>query len=155
MKSALIILAVFFGILVLGVAGKLLFFGKTIVHNTIDTPREINNRVMNADNAIYNYEWFKQQEADIKRLYLQETNHKLALESYKETLPENTAQWDMFMRDEYSRLSSNYRAQTDMVNRAIANYNAKSSMVTKSIFKDNLPSNLSRSWYAQKHLVFQ
>lgn len=155
MKNFLIVVGVIFALMVVGLVGKLILFPTTVIHNTLDTPREINNRVMNADNAIYNYEWFVQQEADIERLYQQEQNHIQAFERFKEGLPEDKATWSIFDKDEYQKLSANITAQTDMVNRAIKNYNAKSSMVTKNIFKDNLPSNLRRSWYAQKNLIFQ
>jgi len=155
MKNAFKVLGVLSAIILFGFIGKIIFFGTTAVHNTLDTPREINNRIMNGDNAIKEYEWFKQQEADIRRLHTQETNHIAALERFKESLPADKTQWNSFDRDDYQKLSANITAQQDMVNRAIENYNAHSSMVTKNIFKDNLPSNLSRSFYAQKDLIFQ
>lgn len=155
MRNFFIFLGIFLGLFLIGVIGKMVFFGKTVVHNTIKTPTQINNRVMNGDNAIYNYEWFKQQEADIERLYLQEKNHIEAFDRFMKGLPENKADWSYFDKEEYGRLSATVTAQKDMLNRAIQNYNAKSSMVTKNIFKDNLPSNLSRSWFAQKNLLFQ
>jgi hypothetical protein len=110
---------------------------------------------MNADNAINSYEWFIQQEKDIERMYTQEQTHLEAFNRFKESLPENRSEYSYFDKEEYQKLSSNITAQTDMLNRAIQNYNAKSAMVTKNIFKDNLPSNLSRSWYSQKQLLFQ
>jgi len=155
MKKVLIILGVIIGLFLMGIVGKTLFFGQTVVKNTFKTPTEINNRVMNADNAITSYEWFIQQEKDIERLYTQEQNHLDAFTRFKESLASDRSKWSYFDRDEYQRLSSNITAQKDMVNRALQNYNAKSAMVTKNIFKDNLPSNLSRSWYAQKNLIFQ
>jgi len=127
----------------------------SVVDNTLDTPAEINNAVMNGGNAIHTYEWFKQQEADIRRLHKQELNHQLAFDRFKESLAKDRSTWSFFDKDEYQKLSANITAQADMVNKAIENYNAKSSMVTKSIFKDNLPSNLSRSFLAQKELILQ
>ena len=110
---------------------------------------------MNGSNAIKNYEWFKQQEADIRKLHQQETNHTQALLRFTDGLPKDKSKWSYFDRDEYQKLSSNITAQKDMVNRAIENYNANSAMVSKNIFKNNLPSNLSRSFYSQKELVLQ
>jgi len=155
MRGFFITVGAIAAIFVLGFLGKLLFFGQTIVNNTFSTPTQINNKVMNADNAIDSYEWFVQQEKDIERLYQQEANHIEAFDRFKEGLPKNREKWSFFDKEEYQRLSTNITAQKDMVNRAIQNYNAKSAMVTKNIFKDNLPSNLSRSWYSQKQLLFQ
>lgn len=155
MRVTLITFGVIVGLFLVGILGKALFFGQTVVKNTFKTPTEINNRVMNANNAIQSYEWFIQQEKDIERLYSQEKNHIDAFDRFKESLPTDKSKWSYFDKDEYQKLSSNITAQKDMVNRAIQNYNAKSAMVTKNIFKDNLPSNLSRSWYSQKQLLFQ
>lgn len=153
--KALKVTGIILSIMMAGILIKLVLFPLTVAHNTIDTPIGINNRVMNADNAIKNYEWFKQQEEDIQRLYVQEKNHLDALNRFIKTLPESRKDWDFMDKEEVSKLSANYTAQKDMVNRAIHNYNAKAKMVTKNIFKDNLPSNLSRSWYSQKKLIFQ
>tara|TARA_R110000850_G_scaffold70208_1_gene155778 strand:- start:914 stop:1366 length:453 start_codon:yes stop_codon:yes gene_type:complete len=127
----------------------------SVIGNTLDTPAEVNDAVMNGSNAIKNYEWFKQQEADIRKLHQQETNHTEALSRFKDGLPTDKSKWSYFDRDEYQKLSTNITAQKDMVNRALENYNANSSMVSKNIFKNNLPSNLSRSFYSQKQLVLQ
>lgn len=148
-KIVLIVLA--FIVLIIG--GKLLLFPATILDTTIRTPAEVNRKIMNAENAIYNYEWFKQQEADIDRLYQQEKHHKSSLTDFVEILSVDRSEWTREDKQEWSRLRSNVTAQADMVNRAIQNYNAKSSMASRNIFKDNLPSNLRRSWFANKKLI--
>ena len=128
------VIGIILAFVALGIVGKIVLFGGDIIGNTLDTPREINNTIMNGDNAIKNYEWFKQQEADIERLYLQEETHKSALARFKDGLPEDKASWTIYDRDDYSKLSANITAQTDMLNKAIKDYNAKSGMVTKNIF---------------------
>jgi len=154
-KTGLKVVGVILLLIVASIGIKMCAFPMAAIKNGLDTPREINNAVMNAENAMHNYEWFKQQEADIRRLVKQETNHISTLERFKEMLPGNRSDWDREDKAEYGRLSANITAQKDMVNKAMEDYNAASSMVTKNIFKDNLPSNLSRSWYAQKNLIFQ
>lgn len=148
-------LGIIAGLILLGFLIKLIAFPIAVVNNTLETPKEINNAVMNAENAIYNYEWFKQQEADIRRLVKQEATHKQTLKDYVEMLPKDRLKWTREDRNEWSRLNSNITAQRNMVDKAMEDYNARSQMVSRNIFKDNLPSNLSRSWYAQQGLIFQ
>jgi hypothetical protein len=40
-----------------------------------------------------------------------------------------------------------------LTNKALEDYNAKSSMVNRAIFKDNLPSNITRAFYAGQQLT--
>lgn len=155
MKNTLIAIGIIFGLILVGFITKLIAFPVAIINNTLDTPREINNAVMNGENAIATYEWFKQQEADIQKIFVQEQICQTELDNWLETMPEDKKAWDRLDRDEYSRLRANVTAQKMMYNKAQSDYNAKASMVHKSIFKDNLPTNLSRSWYANKNLVFQ
>lgn len=66
-----------FGIAVLAIIGIFVFWGIGILFgifslpfhsasNIVDTKHDVIDRTVNADNAIYNYEWFKQKYEDIK-----------------------------------------------------------------------------------------
>ena len=116
---------------------------------------ETTAEIMTGKNAIYNYEWFKQQEADIKRLAEQFTVAQKAVNTYKADLPENRKDWDREDKNELSRLRANATGVDMMLKQAIGDYNAKSSMVSRSVFKDNLPSNITRSMYVAKDMIFQ
>jgi len=146
-----IILAVVFGTLGL----KMLFQPVDTVIKSVDMTYDVTDELLDADKAIYNYEWFKQQEADIRRLHQQEQNHQTAYDDYLAVLPEDKTDWDWQDKQELSRLRANVTAQQDMVNKAIEDYNASSSMVSRNIFKNNLPSNISRGLDAGSDLIFQ
>jgi hypothetical protein len=52
----------------------------------IQTVNDAVNKTINADNAIYNYEWFKQKYEEIQATKIQIDNIKLSLDQYKEDL---------------------------------------------------------------------
>lgn len=48
---------------------KILFFPVKVINNTIQTWYDVIDKTINADNAIYNYEWFKQKYEEINPIY--------------------------------------------------------------------------------------
>lgn len=130
---------------------KVLFFPVNTLDKSVDTAYEVVNDTMNGDNAIYNYEWFKEQEAYIRQCLKNEEISKEDWDSFVASLPEDRTQWTR--QEEEASLRNSYYALQKLTNKAIEDYNARSSMVNRAIFKDNLPSNISRSYYAGQKLM--
>jgi hypothetical protein len=91
-------------------------------------------KTMDADNVIYNYEWFK-----TTYHYIDATQKKIAtLENEKEAFNESAGprqNWSFEDKNEYSRLSSTISGLKNYKNDLIAEYNAKSKMINRKIFK--------------------
>lgn len=119
----------------------------------VDTAYGVVDEVMDKDNAIYNYEWFKTQEAYISQCLRNEEIAKEEWDLFKKELPEDREKWDRNDKTEESSLRNSYYALQKLTNKAMEDYNAKSSMVSRNIFKDNLPSNMTRAFYAGAELT--
>jgi len=133
-----ILLGAVFGAVMMGL--KILFFPSTVANNMIDTAYDANKKVINADNAIYNYEWFKQQYADIeatkRQLKLAQANQV----GYRTSLGDRTT-WTFEDKTEDARLNAVVLGLQTNLESQIGDYNARASMATKNIFENSvLPS---------------
>lgn len=143
MKIIGILFAVLIGVMVLGAVGmglKVLFFPATVATNMIDTAYDANTKVINADNAIYNYEWFKQKKADIEATKRQLTNARASLSSFKSSLPEYSLQ-SFEDKGETARLNAVVLGLENNLENQIGDYNARASMATRNIFEDHVLPN--------------
>lgn len=137
----------------LSIGLKILLFPVNTLEQSIGTAYGVVDKILDADNAIYNYEWFKEQEAHIRTCLANEDSAKEEWELFKSELPEDRTKWDRDDKQEESSLRNSYYALEKLTNLAVEQYNAKSEMVNRNIFKDNLPSNISRAYYAGKKLT--
>ena len=137
----LIILVVI--VLVLGGIGlKALLPPVSVISDSVDMAHEVTDSTLDGQNAIYNYEWFKQQYEDIGALNKKLIRANENVEIFKGDLPESREKWSREDKNELSRLRSIATGINDMLDQAVADYDAKSKMVNRAIFKDNLPSNI-------------
>ena len=104
--------------------------------NPFGQAKRLFDETIDADNVIYNYEWFKQQHEDVQAIDAKILDADSNLASFKKELGDR-ADWHREDREEVSRLNAvclglkNQRA--DMV----SEYNARSRMANRSIFKAN------------------
>ena len=141
------ILAILFAVIILGVALRIACFPINTISKGMGVAEDVRDKTLTGDNAIYNYEWFKMQEASIKQLVEQETRAIATAKNLRESLDTDRSKWDWVDKNEYDRLQQVATGIGMQIDRAMAEYNAKSSMVNRNIFKDNLPTNLSRGFY--------
>lgn len=107
------------------------------VSNIVDTEHGVIDRTINADNAIYNYEWFKSQVEAIKA---QERKIIIANESiisFEASAGQRTT-WTFEDKIEDARLKSVVQGNKSQLEDMIAVYNARSKMATRNIFQDGL-----------------
>ena len=152
-KTVLITIIALILLLFGGLIGKIILFPLNTANKSADTAYEVVDRTMTGDNAIANYEWFKEQEAYIRQCYKNEVIANEEYENFIKMLPENREKWDRQDKQEEASLRNSYYALQKLTNKAIEQYNAKSSMVNRNIFKDNLPSNITRAWITSKELT--
>ncbi len=122
-------------LLVMGL--RVLLFPATVAQNLIDTAYDANQQVINADNAIYNYEWFKQQYQNIEASKQQLSNSRRTLAAFEASAGERST-WSFEDKGEHSRLTTIVLGQENNLETQIANYNARASMATRNIFEDNV-----------------
>lgn len=105
---------------------------------------QVEQKVLNADNAISSYEWFIQQEADIRAKYKQEARAKQDVEDFIAMLPADREKWSRQDRDEVQRLRTVASGIGYQVDGMVEDYNAKSNMQHKALFAKKLPTNIFR-----------
>jgi hypothetical protein len=120
----------------------LLLAGGTMLLKIVLTPLSIVEKTLDANNVIYNYEWFKRQYNDVIAF-----DQKIDLAQRQITKFEDSAgprtNWTFEDKQEANRLNSVVLGLQTQRESMIAEYNAKSSMVNRSIFKTgDLPETL-------------
>lgn len=138
----------YFGILVLVVIGFFILWGLGIAlgiaslpfhaaSNIVDTEHGVIDRTLNADNALYNYEWFKEQAEAIRA---QEKKIVIANEAVVsfETAAGDRSTWTFEDKTEDSRLRAVAQGNRAHLEDMIAIYNARSKEANRNIFKDGL-----------------
>lgn len=109
-----------------------------IFFKQVDTAHDIIDQTYTADNAIYNYEWFKTQFEKIKATERQIDNTMIEKDEFQE-LYGNASNWDWTTKESYSRISATLLGQRNHYESIVAEYNARSKMANRKIFKDKLP----------------
>jgi len=97
-------------------------------------PMKAVQKTMDADNMIYNYEWFKQMNGNISASAIQIHNAQGRVDQFKADAGERS-EWDRTDKEEYSRLTTTLLGLQNHRESMVAEYNARSKMVNKSIFK--------------------
>ena len=136
-----------------GMVIKMIFFPVNAVSRSVDMAYDIMDKTLDGDNAIYNYEWFKQQEADIRKCVKNENIAQEEYDMYLNSLPADSGDWSKFQEQEEASLRNSVSALKKLTNTAMEDYNARAEMANRNIFNDNLPSNISRAFYAGMELI--
>jgi hypothetical protein len=92
------------------------------------------NKTIDADNVIYNYEWFKQRHEDIEAIDAKIVDSDAMVATFKEEAGAR-ADWHREDREEYARLSAVTLGLKQQRADLAAEYNARSRMANRAIFK--------------------
>ena len=112
--------------------------GGLLVHFVMK-PVEVLDKVTDPDRMISNYEWFIQQDKDIKAVDIQIVNATKARDDFRANAGDRS-KWTFDDRQEDSRLSSVATGLMQQRASMVADYNAKTDMGTRSFLKQhNLP----------------
>jgi hypothetical protein len=104
----------------------------------VNTNQQLIEKTYNADNVIYNYEWFKQQKEDIDAVASKINNASIAAENFRTSAGPRT-DWTFEDKTEDARLQSVVTGLKQQREDLVANYNARAKMANRNIFQDNLP----------------
>lgn len=140
-----------FGMLVIGLlvlsactAWKAAMLPVRTVTTQVDSADAIIEKTYDADNAIYNYEWFKTQYEKIDANRRQIKNTVDAIAEFKNTYGNNASGWDSATKVEYNRLNTIKNGLVNQDENLVAEYNARSKMANRAIFQDKLPLYVDR-----------
>lgn len=130
------------GILVIliigGIAIDIVMFPVNTAQKEINTAYQAQDQVLNGQNAIYNYEWFKQQYQDIQASKVELSNAQASYASYTASLPTDRSQWSYEDDTEVARLNSVVLGLENNLESNIADYDARASEATRNIFQDGV-----------------
>jgi hypothetical protein len=141
----------FLGLLILStliVGSYLLYLVLIPVHkidNSIQTTHGVIDKVVNSDSALTNYEWFKQQEADIQRTETQYEEAKKAAQNLKNELPKDRLKWDDSDKAEYDRLQATATGLDIGLESMKKDYDARSAMASRNLYKNHLPMTINKT----------
>lgn len=108
-----------------------------------DSAGAVVDKTYDADNAIYNYEWFKTRYEEIGASERQIQNTINEIDSFKETFGD-ASEWDWQTKSDYSRLTTIKLGQVNHYESLVAEYNARSKMANRNVFEDKLPMSVDK-----------
>ncbi len=119
---------------------SILFFPVQTATNLINTAYDASDQTLNAKNAIYNYEWFKQTKEDIDANKVQLMNAQDSLDSFELSAGARTS-WTFEDKTEDSRLRSVVLGLQNQLQTLIADYNAHLKEANRNIFVNSILPN--------------
>ena len=131
------IIGIIFAVLAGGFLIKAIMFPVHVATNEMNLAHDAVDKVINADNAIYNYEWFKQKKADIDATGRQYKVAKVNYDSYVNSLGERST-WGFEDKGEVARLNAVVLGLQTNLESQIGDYNARANMATRNIFEDHV-----------------
>lgn len=102
--------------------------------NFINQGTRVINKTIDADNVIYNYEFFKQQCEDIKAQEDKIHTAQLSVEAFEHSAGARS-EWDYEDKTEHSRLTTNLVGLKNVREEMIAKYNARAQMMNRRIYQ--------------------
>lgn len=141
MKYAGIALGVLVGYFVLGytlVALNIVALPLFKLGTKVNTNYQIIQKTYDADNVIYNYEWFKQQYETIGALKTKIKNAQESVQAFESSAGDRKS-WTFEDKTEHARLQSVVLGLKNQLEDVVATYNARAKMANRNIFQENLP----------------
>jgi hypothetical protein len=127
----------FFALWAIGIAFGLIQTPFHAASNVVTTKQQEIDQVVNGNNAIYSYDWFKQQDQDINANLLKINDAQAAVDSF-EKLHGPAANWSFDVNTEDSRLRAVVSGLQQQQEQLVADYNAAASEANKNIFLNGL-----------------
>jgi hypothetical protein len=140
MKTVGLFFAGIFGVAVLvalGLGLRILLFPVHVLDKEIETGYGVVDKTLTAQNAIYNYEWFKQQYEDIRANAKKIENAQLSAADFRVAAGVRS-DWTFEDKTEDARLQSIVLGLQNQQEQLVADYNARMKMANRILFKDTL-----------------
>ncbi len=139
MLIVLAVVGIFLAVSVVSTALGIITLPWLKLNTQIQTNRDIIQKTYNADNVIYNYEWFKQTAEDIKATEKQTADAQVAIQSFEQAAGPRD-KWTFEDKTEDSRLRAVFQGLQNHYTSLVADYNAHAAEANRNIFQDNLPT---------------
>lgn len=133
-----LVLGGFLGLTVMGMALNIITIPWLKLGSQVQMERDIVTKTYNADNALYNYHWFKERAGAIKALQTSIPQAEAAMKAYAEGAGERK-DWTFEDKGEYARLGAVVSGQQFQYNSLVEEYNARMKEADRSIFAEELP----------------
>jgi len=104
----------------------------------VQTNQDIITKTYNADNALYNYHWFKQQKEDIDATSNKVTQADRAVKDFEGSAGPRD-KWTFEDKTEDARLRAVAQGLRSHYEDLVAEYNARAKSADRAIFNDQLP----------------
>lgn len=104
----------------------------------VNTNYNIIQKTYNADNVIYNYEWFKDRYEAIQAIDTKIANAQASVDGFESSAGDR-ANWTFEDKTEDSRLRSVVLGLKNQKEDLIAEYNSRAKQANRNIFQNNLP----------------
>ncbi len=120
-------------LVVAGLVGR----GCRMAGNALDQGERLVSKTIDADNVIYNYEWFKER---VEALDAAERRIKItqgSIADFTASVPQDRTTWGFEDKQESSRLRTDLRGQQAHLENLSAEFRARSKMANRAIFKGN------------------
>lgn len=104
----------------------------------VNTNQKIIQKTYDADNVIYNYEWFKSTFEAIEASKAKIKNAQAAVDGFESSAGDRKS-WTFEDKTEDARLRSIVTGLKNHYEDLVAEYNARAKMVNRNIFQDTLP----------------
>lgn len=104
-----------------------------------DAGQEVVEQTYDAEQAIQNYEWFRQQHNDIEAQRNIIDNNYDELDRFYSTYGENPDEWGRTAQERHSRIQQRITGNQNALEQMVAEYNARSEQANNALFKCHLP----------------
>lgn len=104
-----------------------------------DAGEDIIEQTYDAESAIQDYEWFRQQYHDIQSQRAIIENNYDELDRFYDTWGEDPADWSRQAETRHSRIQQRITSNQNMLESMVADYNARSDQAHREVFKCHLP----------------
>lgn len=123
-----------------GVSAIVIVAGLTVVGGTVSLvinlasqPARVVQKTFDADNMIANYEWFRQQYADVQAMSVKLANAETALSSFETSAGPRT-DWKLSDRQQWDQLNRIVLGLRNQRATMVAEYNGRASQTNRAIF---------------------
>lgn len=136
--TVLIVLAVL-GLAVISTATGIVTIPWLKLNRQVKMERDIIEKTYDADNALYNYHWFKSQHEEIKATEKKIETAQSNVADFENSAGSRTG-WTFEDKSEHSRLVTTLTGLKNYYQTIVGEYNARAKSVDRAVFQDELPT---------------
>lgn len=126
------------GLVVVGTAMNIITIPWLRLNTKVEMERDIVKKTYDADNALYNYRWFKDRAEAIRATKLKIDDAQKAVDRFEKSAGDRKT-WTFEDKNEHARLSAVEQGLESGYREMVGEYNSRAKQVDRSIFENDLP----------------